>query len=350
MTLPETASEDEPRIPLAVRLKAWWQGYEARDLWDRLKAEYESAGDDPGGADVRPEPPAPEAPEPATAAPEPQGPEPQTKEAPPVWNAQRVEIAQYVWGEGFCGPGGPDYVVKLSKLLALSPKMSVLILGAALGGPARVLAKNFGAWITGYETSPELVEEGNRLSEAAGLAKKVQLVAYDFEHPEELDRQYDRVFSKEALFTVKNKLGLLKRLFSGVKPDALVLITDYVVAEESHLNAEEIRDWREAEPRPIYLVTAEQLADWAKDAGFNVRVSEDISDHYIRLIADSWADAEGHAAALMKQGDDGPAQVETLLHEAEFWARRSRLLTSGKLRLWRIVAHKKGSTSLMSDW
>ena len=328
---PETAAA---RIPLPVRVKAWWQGYDARDLWARLKAEYEDTED----SDSTPI---------ATPAANPAAPEPGEPEQPaPAWNATRVEIAQYVWGKGFCGPGGPEYVIGLSKLLALSPKMSVLILGAALGGPARILAENFGAWITGYEASPELVEEGNKLSEAAGMTKKVQLVPYDFENPQPLDRQYDRVFSKEALFTVKNKLGLLKTLNAGIKPDSLVLITDYVVAEDSDLNGPEIDDWRQAESRPIHLVTAEQLTDWAKEAGFGVRVSEDISDHYVHLIADSWSQADRHAATLMTQGDDGPGQVETLLHEAEFWARRSNLLSSGKLRLWRIVAHK-GTASII---
>ena len=52
----------------------------------------------------------------------------------------------------------------------------------------------------------------------------------------------------------------------------------------------------------------------------------------------------------MERGAEGRELVETLAREAEFWMRRSKLLQSGKLRLWRIVAHKKVLQSLMSDW
>ena len=81
-----------------------------------------------------------------------------------LWDAKRVNISQYIWGEGYCGPGGPEHIVSMSKLLALSPKMSMMCLGAGLGGPTRTLADKFGVWVSGYEESEHLVEAGNELS------------------------------------------------------------------------------------------------------------------------------------------------------------------------------------------
>ena len=49
--------------------------------------------------------------------------------------------------------------------------MSILDLGAGLGGPARTLVEKLGLWITGREISAELARAEIDLSIAAGMAK-----------------------------------------------------------------------------------------------------------------------------------------------------------------------------------
>lgn len=328
------------KIPVGVRLKAWWEGYSADDLWDATKEEPAEDGPDENGD-------ASAAPKSADSPPgEPRKPKGQIL----PWDDKRLEIAQFVWGEGYCGPGGPEHVVAMAKILALTPEMSVLGLGGDLGGPARTLAKETGAWISCLESSQDMVDAGNKLSEKAGLSKKAKLKFYNFDKPMPLDRQYDRVFSKESLFTVPDKKNLFETLEPFIKGDALVLLTDYVIASEADLNSKEIREWKKGEPKEPFLSTSEQLVNAVKDGQLSIRVSEDISDQYIKLIAESWANADKLIAQLMERGDEGQELVDTLLTEAEFWSRRSKLLVSGKLKVWRIVAHKKVLQSLMSNW
>ncbi len=340
---PEEVADSKDKAPLGLRLKAWWEGYSADDLLAMSEAASEDGEAlDDAGAPCNAEVPLSHEVDSGKS-------KPQTRPKM-AWNDKRVEMSQFVWGKGYCGPGGPEQIVAMSKLLALTPEMSVLVLGAELGGPTRTLAKEFGAWISGYESSPELVEAGNVLSEAAGLSKKAHLHGYNFDKPVPLSRHYDRVFSKEALFTVKDLKRLVETIEPNIKGDGLWLLTDYVVGEEKDLNSKEIREWRSQEPKEPYPVTAEHLANILKDAKLNIRVNEDISDQYVKLIADSWNTADKLVSQLMERGDEGRELVETLVCEAEFWMRRSKLLQSGKLRLWRIVAHKKVLQSLMSDW
>lgn len=339
----EEVADSKAKVPLGLRLKAWWEGYNADDLLARDGA----ASEDGEGSDDTDTPCSAEIP--LSHDVDSKDETPHTRPKMP-WNDKRVEMSQFVWGKGYCGPGGPEQVVAMSKLLALTPEMSVLVLGAELGGPTRTLAKEFGAWISGYESSAELVEAGNILSEAAGLSKKAHLHNYNFDKPAPLSRHFDRVFSKEALFAVKDLKRLVATIEPNFKGDGLWLLTDYVLGEERDLNSKEIREWRRLEPKEPHPVTAERLVNTLKDAHLNIRVNEDISDQYIKLIADSWNRADQLVAQLLARGDEGKELVETLLHEAEFWMRRSELLKSGKLRLWRIVAHKKVLQNLMSDW
>jgi len=179
------------------RLKAWWEGYDLDDIKARL-----ARGEDIEEIANEPE----EVTEPESDAPEAM-----------VWDDKRLETAQLIWGEGYCGPGGPDYVTSMSKVLGMSAKMSVAVIGAGLGGPSRVLANEFGAWITGYEQSENLADKGMALSVKAGLESKAPIKHYDPSSDEPFERTFDRAYSKEALYTVEDKPKLLQNGFDQLK-------------------------------------------------------------------------------------------------------------------------------------
>lgn len=331
------AAETKEKVPLKLKLKAWWEGYDSDEVRDAFLALR-------GGEEEPEDTPAP-------AAPKKEAKE-QPKDDTPVdpWNAQRVNIAQYIWGEGFCGPGGPEHIVAMSKLLALSPKMSMMCLGAGLGGPTRTLADKFGVWVTGYEESEHLVETGNEMSIKAGMAKKADIHHFVADGSSEFDRKFDRALAKEYLFQVKEKQKLLRSTFQAMKPDGLMLITDYVLGNEGAVSSDAYRDWKDSEHGKVYPVTEEELREMVEDAGFSVRVHEDITDQQIQLIASAWAGADKAIAELVKQ-EDGTAMVDTLLTEAEFWAKRSKLLGDGTLKLWRTLGYKKeDGKQMMSNW
>ncbi len=321
------------KIPLKLRLRAWWEGYDSHEIEKRLAARTNAEAE-------------------SAAAPIKKKPIQTLDAVLPInpWDGEKIEIAQYIWGDGFCGPGGPDYIVGLSKLLSLSPEMSMVQLGAGLGGPARTLVDRFGVWVTGYEESQQLVDAGNELSKIAGVAKKAVLKHYDPEEHEDFDRQFDRALSKEALFSVQNKAGIIRSVEEKLKPGGLFLMTDYVVANESVYAKDTYKQWRVGEHVNPCPNTADEMKKMLKDVKLQVRVSEDISDDYIKLINRAWAGADKVAAKLAKE-ENGAALIQTLMREAEFWSRRKRMLESGDLRLWRFVANKKASLATgMSDW
>jgi cyclopropane fatty-acyl-phospholipid synthase-like methyltransferase len=224
-----------------------------------------------------------------------------------------------------------------------------MVLGAGLGGPARVLAHEFGAWVTGYEASEELAKAGMELSTMAGMAKKAPILHYDPEHAEPFDRNFDRAFAKDNLFTVENKIDLMRKVSSKLKEDSLFLITDYVLSSDAVRSKPSYETWKAQEPHPPFAITHDQETDLFEHAGFAIRVNEDISEHYVSLISKSWANIDSAVTNLLKQGEEGKTMIESLLHEAEFWSLRCKMMEEGDLQMVRILASKK-TTKTLSNW
>ncbi|UTW58912.1 methyltransferase domain-containing protein [Kordiimonas sp. SCSIO 12603] len=319
------------KMGLGLRLKAWWEGYDADEIQKRIDARL-------------PDEPVEEKPKKEAAE------ETKSNEDIDPWSDEVVDIAQYIWGKGFCGPGGPEYIISLSKLLALSPEMSMMQIGAGLGGPARVLVDRFGVWMTGYEESENLVGKGRQLSKMAGLEKKAVLEQYNPDDIEGFDRKFDRALSKEALFTINDKRGVIEKIEDKLKPGGLFLMTEYMIDNDSVPGKDRYKEWAVGERNHPCPITADDMVGILKDNRLQVRVSEDISMQYIDMINQAWAGADAVAAKLAKQ-EDGAMMIQTLMREAEFWTRRKKMLESGDLKLWRIVANKKSTgPSMMSDW
>ena len=110
------SNNNSVKVPMKWRMKAWWEGYDMDDVRSALASgndvEEELQKLSPESDDT------------------PKGDNPEAL----VWDDKRLETAQLIWGEGYCGPGGPEYVASMSKLLGMSPKMSVAVIGAGFIG------------------------------------------------------------------------------------------------------------------------------------------------------------------------------------------------------------------------
>lgn len=336
-------------ISFGLRLKAWWEGYEPEQLLARQQRDNPT-----------PEPQPERAAEPTIAADKPVDAllaeaaraEAQNAEGLAVdpWNEERIDVAQLIWGRGFCGPGGPEYVIAMSKLLAMTPELSMMHLGATLGGPARTLAEHFGVWVTGFETSDRLVQAGNTLSVMAGMAKKAPILKLDLGQTEPFMRRYDRVLADGFLSYQTEKTRFLGMIEQALKPEGLLLITEYCLSGDGSVASEDYRKWTANEPRRMSLVTQKEFAEAIANAGYALRVDEDRTLEHAELISKAWSAADKVVAQLMQQpGQEHLARV--LLKEAELWSGRAAVLKSGQVQFRRFLAAKRDkSVKMMSNW
>lgn len=314
------------KLTLKFKLRAWWEGYDPEEYLAHLNGE-ETAEEAVPTATTKTEKTKPQ-----------EVPAPIENLDPLQWTEKRIELAQLIWGDGYCGPGGPEHIKKLAKMLCMTDQMSVAVIGAGLGGPTRVLAEEFSSWISGYEVAEELVEKGNNLSMIANLKDKAVLVHYDTADEEPFDRMFDRFFVKETLYTITDKPLFIKKMYDKLKEDGLILITDYCLSSPEAMVNPDIQKWVMKEPITPHFVPESEMTGYFKDAGFTVRVDEDISEDYVHIISTSWAGAEEIVAALAKKGE--MESIQTLMKDAEFWNLRSKLLSEGYIQVRKYLLHK----------
>ncbi len=313
------------KVPFKLRMKSWWKGYDLDDVKARLKAlqRDETSEEDGDKASTISK---------STSK--------DNKVASLPWDKIRMEMTQLIWGDGYCGPGGKEHIEGMCKLLTMNSEMSAIVIGAGLGGPARVLAEEFGVWITGYELSKDLAEQGMQMSTDAGLASKAIISHIDPKKKEPFDRHFDRAFSKEALYCFPDKAKILKDTFDTLKDSALFLITDYTISDKSALENPDVQKWLGQEAAQPFPVTSGNMTKFLEEAGFTIRVNEDISHEYVDLIEHSWSKAAIVAQHLSEKGEEGTKAIKSLMEEAEHWALRAKLLKEGQIHVWRFLANK----------
>jgi ubiquinone/menaquinone biosynthesis C-methylase UbiE len=303
------------KIPLWVRLKAWWEGYDLA-IRPKQKADLD-AGDLPQSAVGY------EAPEP---------------------RSMRLEVMQQIWGKGMSGPGDEEYILRLVKPLGLNPAHTVIDVGAGLGGATRLIAEKFDIWITGLESDPEVAEEGMELSTMAGLAKRAPIHYFDVDRYEFREHSTDCVVSKESLFTVEDKDRLLKEIIRMIRPRGQLLFTDYVLADNADKRA--VYDWAEGEPTRPNPWTMRDYEAMLTDARLDIRIKEDITEEVYGIITGSWA---RFLSGLQGKSVDNETS-QAITSAVELWTRRTRAIDAGALRICRFHALKKEAEKMLSDW
>ena len=319
------AREDKDAFSLRDRLKAWWEGYDLLDSPAASGAEAESEAESGAEAEASPVP---------------------RYEAPKQrWETSRVGLVQKVWGEGFTTPGGRDHIKTMINILGLDPAMSVLDLGAGLGGSGRIMCGEFGVWVTGFEVDADLAEAGMGISVKAGMGEKAPVLAFDpatFEHKQQ---SIDCVFSKEFMFAVADKNKFLKAIEYLLKPKGQFLFTDFMLAEP-HRRSPALEAWLENEPQTPRPWALEDYEVGLVSAKLDVRVTEDITKAFRAMVIKGWADY----TESTQEGSVGLETAPTLVDEVELWTRRIQAIDSGDLKVCRIHAYKKVGGLTMSDW
>ena len=170
---------------------------------------------------------------------------------------------------------GREATTELAELGALSPGTSVLDVGCGIGGPSRVLAAHYGCRGTGID----LVDEYCRVATMLALrACRDQSVRYCQASALGLpfgDATFDVVWTQHASMNIEDKQRLYGEMFRVVKPGGRLLLYDIVAGPGGpiHFPVPWARD-----PAVSFLITAEQLEDGLRAAGFDVTTWQDLTE------------------------------------------------------------------------
>lgn len=229
-------------------------------------------------------------------------------------------------------PGGDAEIIRLAAPLGLSAASSVLLLGAGLGGPARVLATDLGAWVTGYEADPVMVKIATGRLQKIGkeVSKRATVERWNPAAPAFKTHGFHHAIALDPIRSAAPE-DMLTAISEALKPGGQLVLVQ--LTAETPLDAADpvIARWSALERRPPTLPAASQITRTLATLGFDVRVVEDISSRHIRLTAQGWK------SLVRGLGGLKPANAEAaiLVSEAELWMRRLRLIHAGRLRLMR---------------
>ena len=313
------AQDDRDAGSLRERFRAWWDGEE---ILEPLKEPVPAAD---AGSEL----------------------EHAEQDAAPrqYWESARVSLVQDIWGQGFSSPGGREYILTKVTIFALDPAMTVLDLGAGLGGAARFMCEKFGVWVTGLEADAALAEAAMALSVKAGMSEKVPINVFDPKAFEHKAKSVDCVFSKEFLFTVGNKPKFLKAVERLLKLKGQFLFTDYVLAKP-HLSSPVLKEWMAHEPLKPYPWAIEDYHDALTGLHLDIRVTEDVTEDFRAMVIKGWTDY----IQSTRRGRLSADSAVVLVDEVERWTRRIQAIDSGDLKVCRMHVFKKDSERMMSDW
>ncbi len=201
---------------------------------------------------------------------------------------------------------GHEAAVELFEALGIAAGMTVLDLGAGIGGPARVLADRFGAEVTALDLTPALCETNRALNALVGLSERIAVVEGDATDPPFQDASFDRVVTIHASMNVDRKRSLYREALRVLKPGGRFGFYDIVAGVAPQ--PEYPMPWALSVTHS-FLVSPTEMRAIAEEVGFTTRVYKDMTNvsrnHMLRQ--------QEEAAARKAAGEPVPLQAGDLL-------------------------------------
>jgi len=253
----------------------------------------------------------------------------------PVWPSARIGVAEALWGQGFLFPGGRAEVLRLTAPLGLSAASSLLLIGAGSGGPSRCIAAEFGVWVTGYEANKRLVDLANERSERAGMGRRAQVEIWDTLKPKFPRRYFHHGMAIEMLHGAKPD-KVLTAVALALKPGAQFVLLETVADAPLDPADPVVATWARLDHRSADLPSEPEITNVLGRLKFDVRIVEDVSRRHMQSAMQGWR----IAVEAMAGAPPALRQIGMMVHEAELWTARFRLMRDGKLRLarWHAIA------------
>lgn len=185
-----------------------------------------------------------------------------------------TDALQFMWGEGFLSPGGPEEVAKMLADEDLHGKR-VLDIGAGVGGVDALLVERHGAAeVVGIDVEEQLVTAARALIAGKGLNSRIR---FELVEPGALpfaDASFDLVFSKDAMVHVPDKAALYAEVLRVLRPGGRFVVADWLWAPGAE-HSPVVKAWLSAGPLKFAFTTAAEAAEAMRAAGFvDVRITD----------------------------------------------------------------------------
>lgn len=247
------------------------------------------------------------------------------------WAANRLAVAQMVFGKGFASPGGAEVAISLIQPLGLNASSNVLEIGSEMGGSTRAIASHSGAYVTGMEFDREFAEEAVRQARGGELEKKAAVETFDPETLDLREGRYAGIVLRNTLCRIEERRPFFLALAKSLKSGGQVIIRDLFLADASHHSA--YQQWHGDGQGAIYPPDVDSVTADLNSTGMDIRIVDDVTERYCSDLLQSW----NKVLPLFESKRPSSDIFTVIEEEAETWSRRLTLLRSGALTVNHVV-------------
>jgi phosphoethanolamine N-methyltransferase len=235
-----------------------------------------------------------------------------------------IKMLELIWGEGFMAPGGTDNIDRLVQGLDLEGKQ-VLDIGCGLGGPDCYLAREYGAFTSGIDLEPQLLENARKMADKLKLQSQCSFLQVEPGPLPFPDESFDLIISSGAFTQIPDKKNLFAECLRVLKPGGLVSAYDWTTPYDT--TSEEMAYFFKMEGLTYALERPDAFAELFRAAGFtNVTAADD----------QGWYRRQSRAEYELIKGDLYSRMVEAMGtadadHFVKNWRAMVRVCEKGEL-------------------
>jgi ubiquinone/menaquinone biosynthesis C-methylase UbiE len=199
---------------------------------------------------------------------------------------------QWMWGDGFLSPGGPEEVATMLQDVDISGR-KVLDIGSGLGAIDVLLVAQYGAAsVLGVDVEAHLIDEARERASRAGVSEQVSFQLIEPGPLPFADNSYDVIFTKDAIVHIPDKAAFYLEVRRVLKPEGLFIGSDWLRGDAQTITAR-AEAWLEYVHLNFQMQDIAHTDQAMQDGGFNQPRFNDRNEWYKTAIKHELASVSG---------------------------------------------------------
>ncbi len=178
---------------------------------------------------------------------------------------------------------GAEVSLEIAEESGISKELKILDIGCGIGGPARMLAGDFGCKVTGIDLTREFIRTAGLLSELVGLQDLTDFIEADATKLPFEDETFDVAWTQHVQMNIKEKSKLYSEMKRVLKNGGLFIYYDIFSKGNGQIYFPV--PWADEESMS-FLFTIDELKKILVDLGFTAIKTKDQTEEAKKFFED----------------------------------------------------------------